>query len=59
MSPSIKAKRIGNAILLQSALVPRKDWAQAFEKMASKSDDALLDEEAENLFTWDQAEWRW
>lgn len=49
-----------NQIILRSAEETRKDWDKAFEKMAEKQDDQLLDEsETERPSEWDEAEWTW
>ncbi len=48
----------GGEIVLRSASHPRADWDAAFEAMAARGDDALLD--GEPLLTqWDETEWAW
>jgi antitoxin MazE len=37
----------------------REGWDQAFQRMAERGDDALLDPEAPSLTGWDEAEWEW
>ena len=37
---------------------PRMNWDIAFEKMAKRGDDVLLDPE-EYSTSWDQEEWEW
>ena len=34
-------------------------WAAAFQEMAQRGDDALLDEAAPGLSGWDEGEWEW
>ena len=49
-----------NEIVLRSAEETRKDWEEAFEKMAQQGDDRLLDqEEIERPSEWDETEWTW
>lgn len=39
---------------------PRKNWGEAFKKMAKEKDDHLLDENSEWIENeWDQTEWEW
>ncbi len=37
----------------------REGWDQAFQRMAERGDDALLDPEAPSLSGWDETEWEW
>jgi antitoxin MazE len=49
-----------NQIILRSSEETRKDWGHAFEKMAQKNDDELLDkEEVEYPSKWDEIKWTW
>lgn len=49
-----------NQIILRSPEQTRKGWNNAFEKMAEKEDDQLLDqEETEKPTEWDETEWTW
>jgi antitoxin MazE len=38
---------------------PRAGWAAAFEEMARRGDDALVDEPAPSLSSWDERDWQW
>jgi hypothetical protein len=38
---------------------PRAGWATAFQTMAQRGDDALLDEVTPSLSDWDEGEWQW
>jgi antitoxin MazE len=38
---------------------PRENWAAAFQLMAQRGDDALLDAEAPALSSWEEEEWEW
>ncbi|MEX0680745.1 MAG: AbrB/MazE/SpoVT family DNA-binding domain-containing protein [Balneolales bacterium] len=49
-----------NEIVLRSANGPRRNWDQAFRKMAELGDDQLLDKDfAETPSEWDESEWSW
>ena len=49
-----------NEIVLRSAEEIRKDWDEAFEEMAQKGDDKLLDQkDIERPHEWDETEWTW
>ncbi len=37
----------------------REGWATAFEEMAKRGDDALLDPEVPSLSSWDDEGWEW
>ncbi len=47
-----------NQIIIQSSKKPRRTWERAFEQMAKRGDDALLDKEAMPS-RWDEEEWQW
>ena len=60
LSEEIELTVKDNEIVLRSADGPRKDWDQAFQKMAEKGDDQLLDEDfADASNDWDESEWTW
>ena len=49
-----------NEIVLRSTNGPRKNWEQAFRKMAEQGDDQLHDEDMANVTNeWDESEWTW
>ena len=49
-----------NEIVLRSAETTRKNWDEAFGKMADQGDDTLLDQkEIEKPSEWDEVEWTW
>jgi len=49
----------GNRIVLRSLRRPRDGWDESFRRMASKSDDRLLDEDLLRPTGWDEEEWQW
>jgi antitoxin MazE len=48
-----------NAVIIRPAKKPRAGWAAAFQEMAQRGDDALLDAGAPGLSAWDEDEWQW
>jgi antitoxin MazE len=49
----------GNALVIRPARKPREGWAAAFQEMARRGDDALLDDVGPGLSTWDDDAWEW
>jgi antitoxin MazE len=47
------------SLIIKRAHKPRAGWGTAFQKMAERGDDALLDEGAPTLTRWDEDEWEW
>ena len=46
-------------IIIRRARRPREGWTQAFEAMAAKGDDELLDVHGAGGSEWDREEWEW
>jgi antitoxin MazE len=38
---------------------PREGWTAAFQEMASRGDEALLDSAPPSLSNWDEDDWQW
>jgi len=47
-----------HSLVISAASGPRLQWAAAFQAMAARSDDTLLDEGA-LISEWDEDEWEW
>jgi antitoxin MazE len=47
------------ALVIGPTRKPREGWAAAFQEMARRGDDALLDEPPTSLSSWDQNDWEW
>jgi antitoxin MazE len=47
------------ALVIKPAARPRAGWATAFQEMAARGDDALLDEGHLPATSWDEDEWEW
>ena len=48
-----------DGLLIRRARKPREGWATAFREMARRGDDALLDDAAPSLSTFDESKWEW
>ena len=46
-------------LVLRPARKPREGWSAAFQEMARRGDDALLDDVPPTLSSWDEDEWEW
>ncbi|MBW4440991.1 MAG: AbrB/MazE/SpoVT family DNA-binding domain-containing protein [Plectolyngbya sp. WJT66-NPBG17] len=46
-----------NQLVIRAAMRSRSGWVEAFEKMAEREDDRLIDSETTN--DWDDTEWEW
>jgi len=49
----------GNRLVLRSASRPRAGWEDAFRRMYTHGDDALLDQGSLPATKWDRTEWQW
>jgi len=49
----------GNRLVLRSASRPRGGWEDAFRRMHTHGDDALLDQGSLPATKWDRTEWQW
>ena len=47
-----------NSLVIRPAKKPREGWGAAFQEMAQRGDDVLVDA-APTLSTWDEDEWEW
>lgn len=48
-----------DALIIRAARKPRAGWAAAFQEMARRGDDAMLDNAPPSLSSWDEDEWEW
>jgi antitoxin MazE len=46
-------------LIIRRAREPREGWATAFQEMARRGDDALLDDASPSLSKWDEENWEW
>jgi antitoxin MazE len=48
-----------NRLVISPADRPRSGWSEAFQRMAERGDDALLDGEVLEASVWDEEGWEW
>ena len=48
-----------SSLVIRPIKKPREGWAQAFQEMARRGEDALLDPDVPSLTSWDEEEWEW
>ncbi|MEK6675635.1 MAG: AbrB/MazE/SpoVT family DNA-binding domain-containing protein [Planctomycetota bacterium] len=48
-----------DVLVIRPITKPRANWATAFQKMAHRGDDVLLDEVPPGRSGWDKSEWEW
>jgi antitoxin MazE len=58
LSGEVEINAEGQVLRIQPVQRPRASWAAAFQEMAQRGDDALLDD-APTASAWDQDEWEW
>jgi antitoxin MazE len=49
----------GGHLVIRAAEHPRSGWDEAFQRMAERGDDALLDNDSLAPTRWDETEWEW
>ncbi len=48
-----------NSLIIRPARRTREGWTAAFQEMARRGDDALLDHASSSLSKWDEDDWEW
>jgi antitoxin MazE len=46
-------------LIIRPATRTREGWIAAFQEMALRNDDALLDNPSPSLSSWDEDDWEW
>ncbi len=59
LSGEVEISAEDGTLVIRPARRPRAGWAAAFQEMARRGDDALLDDAAPGLSAWDEDEWEW
>ena len=59
LSGEVEISAEDDSLVIRPVKKPRANWAAAFQKMAERGDDALLDDAAPSLSEWDEGEWEW
>jgi antitoxin MazE len=55
----VEIAAVDNSLVIRPGRKPREGWATAFQEMARRGDDALIDDVAPTLSAWDKDEWEW
>ena len=56
---SVELEAKNKQLIIRSLTKPRTGWKQAFEEMASRREDRLLDCRITSGSDWDKTEWSW
>ena len=59
LSGEVEISAEDDALVVRPVKKPRAGWAAAFQQMARRGDDALLDDVPPSLSGWDEGEWEW
>ena len=59
LSGEVEISAEDDALVVRPVKKPRAGWAAAFQQMARRGDDALLDDVPPSLSAWDEGEWEW
>lgn len=57
LSGEVEIDAQNGSLIIKPSARPRAGWAAAFQQMARRGDDALLDEDTPT--TWDKDDWEW
>jgi antitoxin MazE len=49
----------GDSLVIHPSKKARAGWAEAFQEMARRGEDKLLDSDVPSLTDWDEEEWVW
>ena len=55
----VELRAENGTLLIRPIAKPRAGWAEAFEEMARRGDDTLLDGDTPVPTEWDESEWEW
>ena len=59
LSDEVELEVDRHRIVIQPARRPREGWGEAFQTLAERGEDVLLDAEETGTTEWDQEEWEW
>lgn len=59
LSGEVEIKAHNGTLMIRSVSHPRAGWSAAFQEMARRGHDALLDQTTGALSDWDKDEWEW
>ena len=53
----VEIRAVGSSLVIRRAAKARAGWAAAFQDMARRGEDKLLDDAAPSLAEWDEDQW--
>ncbi len=59
LGEEVELEAQGDQIVIRPATYPRQGWDEAFQAMAERGEDQLLDGSLTGQTRWDQEEWEW
>lgn len=59
LSGEVEISAENGSLVIRPLKTPRANWSAAFQKMARRGDDVLLDEATPSLCDWDEGQWEW
>ena len=59
LSGEVEISAENDGLVIRPVKKPRANWAVAFQKMAHRGDDALVDEVPPSSSGWDEDDWEW
>jgi antitoxin MazE len=59
ISGEVEISAENGSLVIRPIRKPREGWAEAFQEMARRGDDALLENTAHVPTRWDEDEWEW
>lgn len=59
LSGKVELETRGDYLVVKSAQKPRQGWNEAFQAMAKRGDDALLEGNVLIETPWEKDEWKW
>jgi antitoxin MazE len=59
LSGEVEIRAEKDAVVIRAPTRPRAGWASAFQEMARRGDDHLLDDVVPTLSDWDEDSWEW
>ena len=59
LESEVEIRVLNGSLVIRPVRKARAGWAEAFQEMARRGDDAPLDDAPAGLSTWDKEEWEW
>jgi antitoxin MazE len=59
LGDEVELEALDDQIIIRPVTYPRQGWDEAFQAMAERGDDQLLDDDLIGQPQWDHEEWEW